>query len=413
MIFLHVDSVVDHAAIVLPASKSLSNRALITGALGLFIDRLCGLSEAEDTKMLKAALIDLKNEQVFTGAGGTTFRFFLALKSILGNKGLVFGTPSFNRRPVHTLVEALRALGADIEYTVIEGFPPLFVKSFAQKKTPASIQIDASISSQFISALMLVGPYLNGGLELELIGKPVSTPYVQMTADLMAHFGITCQLHEQFIRVPEGVYTPKDYVVEADWSAVAFWVEWLALRKKGIIKISGLQTNSWQGDSRIFHLAPFFGVYTAWDNEELVLSASPVKRLPMVFDLSGEPDLAPSLIVCSAALDLQDTYVGLQTLRVKESNRIEALQNELAKVGVIIKADQDSLQIVKGIDTKLARDMKIVFDTYDDHRIAMSLAPLVLFWDIAIQDPEVVAKSYPEYWSTLSTLGVKITSNTP
>jgi 3-phosphoshikimate 1-carboxyvinyltransferase len=408
MIRLFVKEEVDHCTITLPASKSLSNRALIIASLGHFLPQLDGLSDAEDTVSLRHCLSNEKAEHLHTGAGGTTFRFLLALRTILGLPGILEGTASFNTRPVHVLVNALRMLGADILYLEKEGFPPLEIRGFRQHSIPATVIVPAGVSSQFVSALMMIGPKCRGGLHIHLEGKWVSEPYVRMTAGLMAYFGIDCSLEPHSIQVPEGDYTPKNYTVEADWSAAAFFVELLAIRSRGSVALPGLSMKSLQGDSRLLELAPHFGVLPAWKNGCLTLEGRPVSRMPLTFDLIGEPDLAPALVVASAALGFHDRFTGLQTLTIKESNRIEAITGELRRLGCEFRTDAGSIEILRGIDSgKWTKDTP-VFHTYDDHRIAMALAPLAWKYAVIIRNPEVVNKSFPGYWEALNQLGIHV-----
>ena len=408
MIRLSVKEEVDHCTVTLPSSKSLSNRALIMACLGNFMPQLQGLSDAEDTVSLRHCLLNTEATYLHTGAGGTTFRFLLALKTILGKPGVLEGTPAFNRRPVFVLVNALRTLGADIMYLENEGNPPLEIRGFRQHSVPAVVHIPAGVSSQFISALMMIGPKFKGGLHIHLEGKWVSEPYIRMTAGLMAYFGINCTLEPHRILIPEGDYMPKKYTVEADWSAAAFFIELLAIRGRGSISLPGLSGESLQGDSRLLELAPHFGVLPTWENGCLVLKASPVSRMPLTWDLIGEPDLAPALVVASSALGFHDRFTGLQTLTIKESNRIEAITGELRRLGSEFRTDAGSIEILKGIDPeKWAKDPP-AFQTYDDHRIAMALAPLAWKNPVVIRHPEVVHKSFPTYWEALKPLGIQV-----
>jgi 3-phosphoshikimate 1-carboxyvinyltransferase len=408
MIRLSVQEEVDHSTITLPASKSLSNRALIMATLGNFLPLLDGLSDAEDTVFLRHCLLNPEATYMHTGAGGTTFRFLLALKSILGLPGVLEGTPAFNKRPINALVDALRMMGAEIRYLEKEGYPPLEIVGFRQQNIPAAARIPAGISSQFVSALMMIGPICRGGLHIQLEGEWVSEPYVRMTAGLMAYFGVPCAIEPHSILIPEAAYMPKRYTVEADWSAAAFIMELLAIRGRGSVALPGLFEKSLQGDSRLLELAPLFGVKPIWKEGCLVFECSPIKRMPQTFDLIGEPDLAPALVVASAALGFHDRFTGLQTLTIKESDRIEAITSELSRTGCQFRTNSGSIEILRGIDSGNMLQDTPLFHTYDDHRIAMSLAPIAWQFPVIIKDPEVVHKSFPGYWEALKQLGIQV-----
>lgn len=391
----------------LPPSKSLSNRALIIAHLGGFIDLIENVSDADDTRFLLENISVTSGNSINTGDGGTTFRFILATNALKGWTGEMSGSPAFNKRPIAPLVDVLRILGASIEYLDQEGFPPLYLKGFHVKDVQ-KLTIKADVSSQFISAILMNAPYIRNGLHIEMVGQIVSRPYIEMTVKLMRYFGAEIKFQGNTFHIEERAYTPKSYHIESDWSAAAFFFEGLALAQSGELILNGLSKKSIQGDSALIKYAPKYGLNIDWITGHCRMTKTRSKSMnPITLDLLGEPDLAPALIIASAGLHRCDSFSGLQTLNIKESNRLHALQQELKKINCRIRYSSDQLEII-GFSPENEISDTPVFEVYNDHRMAMALAQLAFVAPVQIKDPDTVNKSFPEYWKVLNELGYQI-----
>ena len=392
--------------VCLPASKSLSNRALIIQALCKETFSISNLSQAKDTQVLKEALDNSRNI-INIDDSGTSMRFLTAFFSFQKQEVVLKGSERMNERPIAPLVEALNALGANISYLEKEGYPPLYIqKGNIQGGT---IQLNCTISSQFISALLLIAPKLSGGLTINLQGILVSKSYIETTLKMMAYFGIEYNWNFQKIQIKEQQYQAKNICIENDWSAVTFWLEIVAIAKKAQIKLNGLYKDSWQGDIKALSIFSKLGVNYQFKNNQLILYKEPKQIPKKQINLIETPDLAQAICCTYASLHKRLELTGLSTLKIKETDRILALQSELEKLGVNTKISQDSLQINnfnKFTGTPLIK-------TYQDHRMAMSFAPLALrFGKLIIKDIEVVKKSYPTFWEELEKTGFTIESVT-
>lgn len=370
----------------LPSSKSISNRLLIIQALCEKPFQIHNISNAEDTIVLQKAL-NSNNEIIDVGAAGTSFRFLTAfLAKIKGEKVLLTGSKRMKQRPVKQLVDSLRKLGAHIEYIETEGFPPLRIKG--QELRRKKIQIDGNISSQFVSALLLIAPTINNGLEIEIIGEIVSKPYIKMTLSLMQEYGITHCWNNNIISIEQQRYIPKDYEVESDWSAASFWFEIASLSENCKIKLHGLSNNSIQGDKKVMELYDELGVHSQFKGDVLHLTKNNNYSIPKTFNIVETPDLYQPIKCALFGAGEDSEFIGISTLKDKETNRIEAVENELQKLN----------------GTK-------IIDTYNDHRMAMSFAPLSLVFEyLQINDIKVVQKSYPSYWEDLKKAGFTISA---
>ncbi|MCL2650590.1 MAG: 3-phosphoshikimate 1-carboxyvinyltransferase [Candidatus Azobacteroides sp.] len=396
-----------HTSILLPASKSISNRALILKALSKSPFAIENLSDSDDTEVMIAAFSNNQYE-INIGAAGTSMRFLTAyLAQLEGKEHIITGTERMKNRPIRILVDALRQLGADIEYVEKEGFPPLKIKG--KKLTGGTISLDGSISSQYISALMMIAPSMANGLTLKLEGEIVSRPYIQLTCQMMRDFGVIAQLNGNVIRIEHQDYLPTPYLVESDWSAASYWYEVLALTSNNVdIELLGLQKKSPQGDAGIAKLFDCLGVSTDYTKKGIRLSKNTNRIAKFVYDFVNEPDMAQTFVVTCCLLNIPFRFTGLQSLRIKETDRISALQKELKKMGYIIADSDDSILEWNG--EKCEPEENPVIDTYEDHRMAMAFAPASLvFGKIIINEPQVVSKSYPNYWKDLKEAGF----NTP
>lgn len=391
--------------VALPASKSISNRALILHALSGGVQRPINLSDCDDTEVMIRAL-EHDGTEIDIHAAGTAMRFLTAYLSTRSGRRLLTGSARMKQRPIRLLVDALRTLGADICYAEAEGFPPLLIHG---KALPGSeITLAGSVSSQYISALLMIGPTLPNGLTLHLTGDLISVPYINLTLSLMAHYGAEARwTDERTIRVEPGSYRDVSFTVESDWSAASYWYEMMALWQQGqnsCIDLLGLFPRSSQGDSRGAELFAKLGVHTAFTDEGVRLTklGTPVARL--VENLVDIPDLAQTFVVTCCLMGIPFRFSGLQSLRIKETDRISALQQELHKLGYVIKDEHDSILSWNG--ERCHREDHPVIATYDDHRMAMAFAPAVLSVPaLAIAHPEVVSKSYPSYWQHLAAAG--------
>lgn len=391
--------------VALPASKSISNRALILHALSGGVQRPINLSDCDDTEVMIRAL-EHDGTEIDIHAAGTAMRFLTAYFSTRSGRRLLTGSARMKQRPIRLLVDALRTLGADICYAEAEGFPPLLIHG---KALPGSeITLAGSVSSQYISALLMIGPTLPNGLTLHLTGDLISVPYINLTLSLMAHYGAEARwTDERTIRVEPGSYRDVSFTVESDWSAASYWYEMMALWQQGqnsCIDLLGLFPRSSQGDSRGAELFAKLGVHTAFTDEGVRLTklGTPVARL--VENLVDIPDLAQTFVVTCCLMGIPFRFSGLQSLRIKETDRISALQQELHKLGYVIKDEHDSILSWNG--ERCHREDHPVIATYDDHRMAMAFAPAVLSVPaLAIAHPEVVSKSYPSYWQHLAAAG--------
>ena len=396
------------ATISLPSSKSICNRALIIAALSGKQTQLQNLSDCDDTRVLVRAL-QSEEEVIDIMAAGTAMRFSTAYFSATPGTHIVTGTERMRQRPIGVLVEALRKLGADIEYVDAEGFPPLRIQGKPLKG--GSISLPAHVSSQYISALLMIGPTLAEGLCLHLEGTIISRPYIDMTLSLMRQFGAQAEwTDDATICVAPQPYRPLQvFSVESDWSAASYWYELVALSPDPAARIvlPYLFQNSLQGDSRIQDFFRPLGVHTEFTPEGVVLTkmqtAAPAT---LRLDLSEQPDLAQTLVVTCAMLRQPFHFTGLQTLKIKETDRITALRTELKKMGILVSEARDSELFCSDFGaTALPPNAFVSIDTYDDHRMAMAFAPCTLRYPaLRINHPEVVSKSYPAFWQHLESL---------
>ena len=389
----------------LPGSKSESNRLLILRELYQANAEIKGLSNSEDTLVLRQTLASYKEVgQLNVGDAGTAMRFMCAFLASRDGIWELDGSTRMRERPIQVLVEALRQLGAKIDYLDQEGYPPLRIEGKAMKG--GLIRINAGVSSQYLSALMLIAPSFERGLELKLEGPPVSVPYLQLTANLMRRLGFPVFILGDEIRIPNHPISPEHgaWQVEPDWSAASYWFAMASLAKEAEIYLPGFQEHSFQGDSIIQQLLAPLGVDQVFLGGGIrVLKAEPFPH-PKIINLVHNPDLAQSLVPAYAAFGIKLDVKGLQTLRIKETDRIEALTQELLKFGISLKAGVDSLSLPGG-EIKFSEQE---ISTYGDHRMAMGLAPLALKCPLIVQNPVVVTKSYPQFWEHCARLGFEL-----
>lgn len=399
-------------AITLNGSKSIANRALIIRALCEEDFPIHKLSNSRDTVLMNELL--QSNAPVRdAGAAGTTFRFMTAYLAMQPGTQTLTGTERMKQRPIGVLVDALKKLGANIEYLEKEGYPPLKIHA-PNNSTPSNqVTISAGTSSQYISALLMIAPTLPNGLELILDGEIVSRPYIEMTLNLMAYFSVLHQWDGHTIKIAPQKYQARPFTVEADWSAASYYYSIAALADEVDLQLDGLFEESVQGDAVLVKMMEEFGIQSTF-NETGVHLSKMEKDLPSNFewDFIRCPDLAQTIAVICGGLGVQGLFCGLKTLRIKETDRIAALQAELAKVQVYFsplpkRFSPNSDKEYFMVDGKAAVDNPI-FPTYEDHRMAMAFAPLAQLGTIRVEEPEVVDKSYPKFWEDIVTLGFEV-----
>ncbi len=393
-------------SIQLPSSKSESNRILIINALAGGKSDLANLSEARDTQTM-IRLLDSNEETWNVGDAGTTMRFLTAYAAATGKEKILTGTPRMQERPIKLLVDALRTLGAEITYLKNDGYPPIHIKGL-KKQITNQLSIRGDVSSQYISALLMVAPTLPEGLELELLGTINSRPYIDMTLNLLKIFGINSEIEGNKVIIKNQEFKPSSYTVESDWSGASYWFSIVSLAASAKITLKGLLKDSFQGDSEVVQIMEKLGVKTSFNEEGVILTKTPHQDSVTV-DFATCPDLAQTIAVVCAAKGISCKMTGLQTLRIKETDRIAALQNELGKLGASLEEtvyDQEWHLTPPADNSWISRALS--FHSYEDHRMAMAFAPLATLAPIEIEDPAVVAKSYPRYWDNLQEAGFKI-----
>lgn len=392
--------------IILEGSKSISNRLLILRALSENNFEIQNLSPGDDTD---AMLRILQSKEIIqnVGAAGTTMRFLTSYFAITDGEKILTGSERMKKRPIGILVDALQKLGADISYSENSGFPPLYITG--KKLAGGKIEIRSDVSSQFLSSLLMIAPKMQNGLQMHLAGKIASLPYLLMTLKLMQALGADYTMHDNVIHVLPGTYKGENMQVEGDWSAASYYFSMCALQKKSEIQISGLFRKSLQGDSVLPEIYQKLGVTSTFQNENLIVKQTGNIVTHFEYDFSDCPDLAQTVAVTCAGLGVPATLHGLESLKIKETDRTKALAHELKKFGVqFIQADDPATWIVNGATVS---DSEIKIKTYEDHRMAMSFAPLsLLHAQIVIEDAEVVKKSYPSFWDDVSSLGFSCVS---
>ena len=379
--------------ISLPASKSISNRALILNALAYSPYDIQNLSDCDDTLVTIKAL-DSNQTTFDIGAAGTAMRFLTAFLSKTLGEWVITGSDRMKQRPIKLLVEALISLGARIEYMDKEGYPPLRI--FGSALNGGEIKLSGGVSSQYISALMMIAPFMQKGLKIILEGNLISKPYIEMTIKMMAEFGVSVEMIDNKINIEPQTYQPILFKVESDWSAASYWYEILSLIGKGRIFLSGLNQNSYQGDSKVAEIFEQLGVKTEYNFDGVLLTPNGKTVSEFTYNFVNQPDLAQTLAVTCCMKGIPFNFSGLQTLKIKETDRIEALINELHKLGYVLREPAEGQLTWTGERCNPAT--KINLSTYEDHRMAMALAPTSLFFPITIENPGVVSKSYPNFW---------------
>lgn len=397
--------------LTLDGSKSISNRALIIRALSGDDFEINNLGKAKDVSTLNSLLAH-QGETFDCGAAGTTFRFLTAYLSLQEGTQILTGSERMKQRPIGVLVEALKKLGANIEYLENDGYPPLKINSPTINNV-AELEISAGTSSQYISALLMIAPTLSRGLTLKLQGNIVSRPYIEMTLNLMEHFGVKHLWEGNEIKIKPQQYTGKAYTVEADWSAASYYFSMAALAEKLDLKLDGLQNPSTQGDAVLTDMMEKLGVRTEFTTTGIHLTKNEAGVAPMFeWDFLRCPDIAQTLAVTCGGLGIHGLFSGLETLRIKETDRIAALNTELAKVQVFFNALPKKFAKRSDKEYFMVEGKAAVeqpqFPTYEDHRMAMAFAPLAMLGPIKIEEPDVVVKSYPAFWEDIKKLGFEI-----
>jgi 3-phosphoshikimate 1-carboxyvinyltransferase len=385
--------------IAVTGSKSESNRLLILQALYPHLE-IDNLSNSDDTRALQKAL-NSKDEVIDIHHAGTAMRFLTAyFVSKEGRETVLTGSPRMQERPIAILVDALRDLGADITYEKNEGFPPLRIKG--KKLLKNEVKMQANVSSQYISALMLIAPSLPKGLRIDLEGKITSVPYIQMSLQLLKQCGIEGSFENNQISIAPAATVPaKRIVVESDWSSASYFYSMAALSDAAELSLSAYRENSLQGDRSVADIYQKLGVKTTFLEAEIRLEKLDV-QLPEVLelDLANSPDLAQTIAVTCFGLGVKAYLTGLHTLRIKETDRLQALKNEIEKLGGQVEITDDTLRLSASEEIK----PNIAIDTYNDHRMALAFAPLALKVTMVINDAGVVSKSFPEFWENLQQL---------
>ena len=435
-----------NSSIVLPSSKSISNRALAIGALAGSIASITNLSDCDDTEVMQRWLTE-RPSTVDVGAAGTSMRFSTALLAVGQGEHVITGSERMKNRPIKILVDALRRLGADISYVEKEGYPPLRIVGKGGLSY-CSVSLPGNVSSQYISALMMIGPYLKDGLILTLTDKVISRPYIEMTMSLMRQFGAKvywdCSSDESngtvdeychsnstvdeslesnsaddkstesnVIIVEPGRYAVKSFNVESDWSAASYWYEMVALSSEGDARVllPGLYEDSLQGDSKGREVFSLLGVKTEYTKDGVLLSKKTREVDTLEYDFVKMPDLAQTFVVTCCMMGVPFHFTGLESLKIKETDRIVALKNEMAKLGFDLEDRNDSELLWDGRRRALTAEEydSVAIDTYEDHRMAMAFAPVALVnGSIRINNPHVVSKSYPRYWDNLLAAGFQL-----
>ena len=392
----------------LSGSKSISNRLLILQALSNQSTKLKNISDSDDTSVLQKALSS-SDTFIDVGIAGTAMRFLTAYYALRGSEVVLTGASRMKQRPIKGLVDALCSLGADIEYLEEEGFPPLKIKGKILQG--GVLRMKSDISSQFISALLMVGPYFEKGLQLELQGAIISRPYIEMTLNLMKKQGVSHQWEGHTISILPGSYQTNISQVESDWSSISYLFELVALSDSGSIELTQVDEDSVQGDKEVMRYFKFLGVDSSIKQGVLTLRKMSDFELPkhLEFDCLNTPDLAQTLAATACGLGVPMKLIGLQSLPIKETDRLMALKNELEKCGAqVLILNNDALEVIPGASLL---NQNFYFETYGDHRMAMCLAPLALkSKSVTLNNPMVVNKSYKSYWEDLKTLSFQIQS---
>ncbi|MCB9201784.1 MAG: 3-phosphoshikimate 1-carboxyvinyltransferase [Flavobacteriales bacterium] len=392
-----------NSTIQLGGSKSISNRLLILDSLFENKIKLKNLSDAEDTDLLKKALQNPNEKIVDIHHAGTAMRFLTSYLSLQNQEKILTGSERMKQRPIGILVEALKSMGISIEYLEKEGFPPLKINPSEFKTN--KVQIQANTSSQYITSLLLIGSKLPNGLELELIGKITSLPYLEMTLTMLRDLGIDAKREENIITIKhKSDFKEQNFTIESDWSSASYHYSIATIADECRLEISYLFKDSLQGDRRIADIyKENFGINTEFKEEKILLTKIPNFSFPekIELNLNDCPDIAQTIAVTCSALKIPALLTGLETLKIKETDRIVALQNELKKCGTTTKATTDSLELISF--SEISEIPSIA--TYNDHRMAMCFAPLALVHELDIQDKDVVQKSYPNFWNDMKKLG--------
>ena len=386
--------------IQITGSKSESNRSLLLQALYSGIS-ISNLSNSDDADVMQKGL-QISNGLVDIHHAGTAMRFLTSyFASQEGKEVTLTGSQRMTERPIKVLVDALQILGADITYEKNEGYPP--IRIIGKKLTKSKVSLPADISSQYISSLLLTAPSLENGLELELVGKITSVPYIKMTLALLSEIGVESSFEENTIKVlPKAAVSETNLVVESDWSSASYFYSIVALSEVGTeINLSAYKKNSLQGDSVLAEIYSDFGVETVFDENKISLKKIADCQISTVnYDLVNAPDIAQTIAVTCFGLEIGCHLTGLHTLKIKETDRLEALHAELSKLGANISVSNEDLTLSPSSCIKV----DVAIDTYNDHRMAMAFAPLAMKTSIIVNDAEVVSKSYPDYWKDLKQL---------
>ena len=411
---LHIshDGHMIETAIDLNRSKSISNRVQIIRALCNEDFEIKNLSDSDDSQLLKELLSKNGDNTLDAHHAGTTYRFLCSYLTTQPGEQVLTGSSRMKERPIGALVDALRSLGANIQYLEKDGYPPLSIGN-PPTQWNEEVTLPADISSQYISSLMMIAPTLDRGLKIHLDGELVSRPYLEMTIRIMEYFGVQVNWEEDAIVIQPQGYTARPFDVEADWSAASYYYSMVGLSPIGAsIRLNGLYENSLQGDSKIADMMTSFGVHTSYDDQGIVIKKTEGHQPFFEYDFIEQPDLAQTIMVLCGGLGVQGLFTGLKTLRIKETDRIHAMQQELQKYGVFLSKAPPRFSPKSGreyymIEGKATENKDATIETYRDHRMAMAMAPLAMQFPLMINDPGVVSKSYPLYWDHLEECGFK------
>jgi len=392
--------------ISLPASKSLTNRMLTIQALCEDRIKVKNISPSRDSEVLVAAYKNLSNKIIDIGATGTAMRFLTAFLSLLPGERILTGSERMKQRPISELVNILKELGANIEYQEKEGFPPL--KIIGKELQAKPISIKGNISSQYISAILMIAPYLNTDLQIEITNRILSKDYIWMTIKLMQKFGINVEWNDNLVNVKSGKYNPGEIIIESDWSSASYWYEIISLSQDSMVELTGLKPNSLQGDSVLIDLYKTLGVDSAFTNFGIRIKNIPTICTFFEYDFTDCPDLAQTITVTLVAKNIPFKLYGLDNLSIKETDRIQALIIEFEKLGIHLSSESNNTLEWRGGDSiQVPKDHSV--ETYEDHRMALAFAPLsIITNELLINDPDVIIKSYPKYWDDLKSIGFGI-----